>query len=61
MADCFYHGGSAPGPCPYCKAEDREGRERDSTKDIDFRANAQANAREANLPFGLDPEGKEKK
>jgi hypothetical protein len=31
MADCYYHGQSAPGPCPDCARERRSGREQGST------------------------------
>ena len=27
MADCYYHGQSAPGPCPVCERETRAGRD----------------------------------
>ncbi len=31
MADCYYHGQSAPGPCPDCARESRENLEQGST------------------------------
>ena len=28
MADCYFHGNTGSGPCPYCEQEDRAGEER---------------------------------
>ena len=27
MADCYFHGNTGEGPCPYCEAEERQGLE----------------------------------